>query len=128
MKKYLLLASIILFSFGYMVSDVMFDVSTPEGLMSAWKLRMILISVYTLFLFVANISPFKFYEVKQISVISVVSIGIVTIDIINKILDINIFNWTDMVFIALLLVGSLLYYYPEIKTKIWLLTQKKSKH
>ena len=124
MKKYLLLASIILFSFGYMVSDVMFDVSTPEGLMSAWKLRMILISFYTLLLYVSNIASFKFYEVKQISVISVVSIGIVTLDIIHKLLDINSFSWTDLVFIAITSIGSLLYYYPEIRAKLWQKTKK----
>ena len=118
MKKYLLLASILLFTFGYMITDVMFDVSTPEGLMSAWKLRMILISTYTLLLYVSNIASFKFYEVKQISVISVVSIGIVTLDIIHKLLDINSFTWTDLIFIAIISVGSLLYYYPEIKN-IW---------
>jgi len=121
MKKYLLLASILLFSFGYMIADVMFDVSTPEGLMSAWKLRMMLISFYTLLLYVSNIASFKFYEVKQISVISVVSIGIVTLDIIHKLLDINSFSWTDLVFIAITSIGSILYYYPEIKN-IW---QKK---
>ncbi len=124
MKKYLLLASIVLFSFGYMVSDVMFDVSTPEGLMSAWKLRMILISFYTLLLYVSNIASFKFYEVKQISVISVVSIGIVTLDIIHKLLDINSFSWTDLVFIAITSIGSLLYYYPEIRAKLWQKTKK----
>jgi len=124
MKKYLLLASILLFSFGYMIADVMFDVSTPEGLMSAWKLRMILISFYTLLLYVSNIASFKFYEVKQISVISVVSIGIVTLDIIHKLLDINSFSWTDLVFIAITSIGSLLYYYPEIRAKLWQKTKK----
>lgn len=124
MKKYLLLASIILFSLGYMICNVMFDVSTPEGLMSAWKLRMILISFYTLLLYVSNIASFKFYEVKQISVISVVSIGIVTLDIIHKLLDINSFSWTDLVFIAITSIGSLLYYYPEIRAKLWQKTKK----
>lgn len=124
MKKYLLLSSIVLFSFGYMICNVMFDVSTPEGLMSAWKLRMILISFYTLLLYVSNIASFKFYEVKQISVISVVSIGIVTLDIIHKLLDINSFSWTDLVFIAITSIGSLLYYYPEIRAKLWQKTKK----
>ena len=119
MKKVLILVSILLYSFGYSICDSLFDVSTPEGLNSAWELRMGLISLYTILLLIANTASFKFYEVPQIGVLSVTGIGIVAQDIIEKALGINSFNLFDILFIAILLIGSILFYYPNVRTYLW---------
>lgn len=119
MKKVLILASILLYSFGYVICDLLFDVNTPEGLNSAWELRMILISLYTILLLIANTASFKYYEVPQIGVLSVTGIGIVAEDIIEKSLGINAFNLFDILFIAFLLIGSILFYYPNLRTFLW---------
>lgn len=119
MKKYLTIASMIIFSVGFLVCDYMYDTNTPDELLKAWTLRMILISFYTILLIIANISPYRLYETKQMGVITIVSVMALILDIRDKLNGINHFTLNDLIYIGGSLISSVILFYTQIGDILW---------
>lgn len=125
MKKYLTIAAMTLFVLGFLIADAYIKIT--GNLERGWDWRMIIISIYTILLLIANISPYKPYEISQIKLITIVSIGLLVVDIAHKYTNHNHFTISDVVFFVAITFSASLFIYPNFRTNLWELILKKLK-
>lgn len=112
-KRILILIAFYLFFGGYSIASIWID----EGLEKAWDVRMIVISVYTLILFLAlSIDEKEKYKRFNRFLLFII-ISTITEDIVHKILGINEFGWMDVTFITVSIATSYIVYYTNLLPK-----------
>ncbi len=113
-KRVLMLLGFYLFFSGYSISSIWL----PDGLDKAWDIRMLLISIYTLLLFIALSveEPEKYKRFNRF--LSFIMMALVLVDIAHKVVGINEFWWMDYVIITTSTVLSYLIYYTNLIQKL----------